>query len=127
MQIIVDKETNVVAFDFEDKQALEIKKNKIKVKGKNRIISCYNEDNCTLVKDVTLPADYFPGRYLYVNKEFVPNPDYVHFEPPEAPEPLTPKQIRAEKKAKRMEKLEGKIIDGTATMQDVEAYNALRN
>ena len=75
MKTIIENSTNQSKYIFEDNIA--ITQDLYKTTTPDFIIGDLNFDNSTLVENVTPPTDWVGCKYLFVNNEWVLNPDYI--------------------------------------------------
>lgn len=75
MKIILDKETNLCLYSFEDDYNIEIGDENVKI-DKHNYIGYLNSDNCILVENVELPEDWKENKFVYNNSEWILNSNW---------------------------------------------------
>jgi hypothetical protein len=83
MKAIIINESKICFEAFSDDTNVAMLPERIDV-GTDYIIACLNSETATLVEDVTLPLDYFAGKYKYDPEKAEPwSVDENWVEPPE--------------------------------------------
>lgn len=75
MKIIVEKQSGIIKYVFEDNENISILDNQIKLD--NKTICDLNNKNSELIEKVILPNNFELGKYLYINGYFVINDEVI--------------------------------------------------
>ena len=71
MKAIIHNESKLCIQAFDDSTEIHFLDDRILV-GSDYVIGDLNVSNSTLVENVTLPADYFAGKYIYDSEQAEP-------------------------------------------------------
>lgn len=74
MKTIIEKDTNVSKYIFNDEDVVNI--TEINIVAPNMTICDLNSDNSFLVENVIPPEDWVGCKYLFVDNTFLLNPEY---------------------------------------------------
>ena len=76
MKILVDKNTKVIRYVFEDVASITIDNNMYMVTLNGKTWCYLGTQDCDMIENVTLPEDYETLKYIYQSNEFIINPTW---------------------------------------------------